>query len=68
MPKLKENAVPFAVIIGIDEDKIVCPDFKCAQKSPDSAVTYDSIETLYLIDDKSAPKYSLIDGLKRLNP
>ena len=64
--KLKENAVPFAVIIGIDEDKIVCPDFKCAQKSPDPAVTYDSIETLYLIDDKSAPKYSLMDGLKRI--
>lgn len=64
--KLKKNIVPFAVITGIDEDKIICPDFKHAQKSPDPVVTYDSIEALYLIDSRAAPKYSLIDGLKRI--
>lgn len=64
--KLRKNIVPFAVITGIDGDKIICPEFKGAQKSSDPAVTYDNIDTLYLIDEKSAPRYSLIDGLKRI--
>ena len=64
--KLKGNVVPFAVITGIEENKIICPSFKCAQKSPNPAVTFDGIHTLYLIDDKAIPKYSLIDGLKRI--
>ena len=33
--KLKESCVPFAVITGYEEDRLLCPDFKCAQKSPD---------------------------------
>lgn len=53
--KLKENSVPFSVIIGLDGDKVICPDFKCAQKSPDPEVTYDNIDTLYTIGDKMAP-------------
>ena len=33
--QLKESCVPFAVITGYEEDRLLCPDFKCAQKSPD---------------------------------
>ena len=64
--KLKENRVPFAVITGIDEDEIICPDFRCAQKSPDPAVVFEGIDTLYIAGEKTAPNYSLIDGLKRI--
>lgn len=64
--RLKGNAVPFAVIIGLDGDRPLCPDFRCAQKAPDPAVSLDGIERLYLIDGETAPKYTLIDGLKRI--
>lgn len=64
--KLKENAVLFAVITGFEGDEIICPDFKCAQQSPNPAVAYDNIDSLYIIGDKSTPKYSLADGLKRI--
>ena len=64
--KLKENSVPFAVITGLDGDKLICPDFRCAQKSPDPAVAYDGIDALYIIGGKTEPKYTLIDGLKRI--
>ena len=36
--KLKGNSVPFAVITGYDGDEIICPDFRCAQKSPEPAI------------------------------
>lgn len=64
--RLKENSVPFAVITGIDGDEILCPDFRCAQKSPDPVVTFDGIAALYIVGDKTAPVYTLTDGLKRI--
>ena len=64
--KLKDNNVPFAVITGYDGDTIICPDFKCAQKSPDPEVNYDGVDSLYIVGDKVAPRYSLADGLKRI--
>lgn len=64
--KLKGNSVPFAVITGYDGDEIICPDFRCAQKSPEPAVTPACIDSLYLIGDRIAPKYKLADGLKRI--
>lgn len=64
--KLKGNSVPFAVITGFDGDKILCPDFRCAQKSPDPEVTYAGIDSLYIIGDKTEPTYTLVDGLKRI--
>lgn len=64
--KLKQNAVSFAVITGFDNDKIICPDFRCAQKSPDPYVTYDVIDSLYIIGEKSSPRFTLIDALKRI--
>ena len=51
--KLKENIVPFTVIMGIDEDKTICPDFKFAQKLHDPEITNDSKDTLFLIDYKA---------------
>lgn len=64
--KLKGSCVPFAVITGFEGDRLLCPDFKCAQKSPDPEISYDSIDALYLIGEKTAPKYTLADGLKRI--
>ncbi len=62
--KLKGNSVPFAVITGYDGDEIICPDFRCAQKSPEPAVTPACIDSLYLIGDRVAPKYTLVDGVE----
>lgn len=64
--RLKGNVVSFAVITGYEGDAIVCPDFRCAQKVPDPAVAYDNIDALYIVGDKGAPRYSLVDGLKRI--
>lgn len=64
--KLKENQVSFAVITGYEGDAVICPDFRCARKAPDPAVTYDNIAELYIIGEKGTPKYSLKDGLKRI--
>lgn len=64
--KLKENAVPFAVIIGCDGDDLICPDFRAAQKSPEPACAYDGISEIIIIGDKCAPKYSLADALCRI--
>lgn len=64
--RLKDNEVDFAIIVGLDGDQIICPDFKAAQKTPNPAVSYDNIDTLYIIGEKEAPKYSLLDGLKRI--
>ncbi len=64
--KLKDNSVSYAVLSGLNGDDIICPDFRCAQKSPDPAVTFGGIEALYLVGDKTVPKYSLADGLKRI--
>lgn len=66
LAKLKNNKVPFAVITGFDGNEIICPDFKCAQESPDPAVAYDGLEALYTVAEEIVPKYSLIDGLKRI--
>lgn len=64
--RLKENRASFAVITGLDGDNISCPDFRCAQQSPDPSVSFAGIETLYIVDDKITPSYSLTDGLKRI--
>lgn len=64
--KLKGNVAPFSVIIGLEGDKILCPSFKCAQKSPDPPVAYGGIDSLYIVGDKVAPKHTLVDGLKRI--
>jgi hypothetical protein len=64
--KLRDNKVPFAVVTGYDDDSLICPDFRAAQKSPEPAVAYDGIIGVFVIGDKTTPQYTLADGLKRI--
>ncbi len=64
--KVKTGEGRYRVIIGYDADLLICPNFTNAQQRPESAPVYADIETLYIIGDKTAPRYTLIDGLKRI--
>lgn len=64
--KLKNCDVPFCVITGVDKDTFACPSFKGAQKSLDLAPSCNEIDVVYIIGDKILPRYTLIDGLKRI--
>lgn len=66
LARLKENRVPFCVITGYDADTLICPDFRCAQATPDPAPAYGGIDTLYIVGEKTEPKYKLLDGLRRI--
>lgn len=56
----------FRVITGYDGDMLICPDFTNAQEKPEGAPSYDEINTIYIVGNKIAPRYTLIDGLKRI--
>jgi len=56
----------FRVITGYDGDALICPDFTNAQKKPEGAPAYEELDVLYIIGDKIAPRYTLTDGLKRI--
>lgn len=58
--------VSCAVIIGYDDSGFICPDYRCAQQCLDRAPTIDEIAAVYIIGEKQAPRYTLIDGLKRI--
>lgn len=64
-PVLAKVKTHFHVIIGYDGDTLLCPDYANAQSRP-SAPEYSEIETLYIIGDKGAPRYTLKDGLDRV--
>ncbi|SFJ93066.1 hypothetical protein SAMN02799624_06637 [Paenibacillus sp. UNC496MF] len=64
--KVKTGGSRFRVITGYDGDALICPDFAHAQVKPQGALSYDELDILYLIGDKSEPRYTLIDGLKRI--
>jgi hypothetical protein len=64
--KVKTGGDRFRVIVGYDGDALLCPDFTNAQRKPEGAPAYDEIEALYIIGGKIAPRYMLIDGLKRI--
>ncbi len=64
--KIKAGDDPFRVLIGYDDDALICPDFSMAQQKPEIAPTYDELDTLYIIGNKTDPLYTLLDGLKRI--
>jgi len=64
--KVKAGAGRFRVIIGYDGNKLLEPDCKRAQKVPKKAPKYEDITALYLIDEKTAPRYLIEDGLRRI--
>lgn len=64
--KVKTGNDRFRVIIGYDGNALICPDFTNAQRKPEAAPSYDELDTIYIIDEKIAPQYTLIDGLKRI--
>lgn len=64
--KVKTGNDRFRVITGYDVDTLICPDFTNAQQKPQGAPSYDELDALYIIGEKIVPRYSLIDGLKRI--
>jgi len=64
--RLKNNVVPFAVVIGYNDDALICPKFRAAQKVPVPEVSYDGIVELYIIEKKIKPRYTIVDGLNRI--
>jgi len=66
LAKVKAGEGRFRVIIGYDGDKLLCPDYKNAQKPPKKAPKYNELEALYIVGDKTQPRYTLKDGLERI--
>ena len=64
--KVKSEGARFRVITGYDGDKLICPDFSGAQDKPEGAPFWDELDILYMIGDKIAPRYTFLDGLKRI--
>lgn len=64
--KVKEGEARFRVITGYDGRALICPDFTNAQHRPTGAPSYCELDALYIICEKTAPHYTLIDGLKRI--
>ena len=64
--KVKTRDGRFRVITGYDDDILFCPDFSNAQQKPQGAPSYDELTDLYRIGNKVAPRYTLVDGLKRI--
>lgn len=64
--KLTGHAVPFCLVTGYDGSRYLLPEFRAAQRCPDRAPTLDEIEAAYIFGEKTTPKYTLADGLKRI--
>lgn len=64
--KVKTGESRFRVVTGYDGDELICPDFTNAQRKPESAPSYGELDALYIVGEKIAPRYTLIDGLKRI--
>lgn len=64
--KVNTGGNRFRVITGYDGDTLVCPDFAGAHNRPEHAPAYDELEALYIIGNKIKPRYTLRDGLERI--
>ena len=60
--RVKSGGARFRVITGYDADTLICPDFGSAQTAP----CYEELDVLYIIGKKTAPRYTFLDGLKRI--
>ena len=56
----------FRVITGYDGDALINPDYANALQQPKDMPTYDDLEVLYIFGEKTAPRYTLKDGLERI--
>jgi len=54
------------MITGYNGAKLLCPEYKGAQRPPKKAPKYAELETLYIFGRKTALRYGLVDGLKRI--
>ena len=64
--KVKDGENRFRVVTGYDSDALICPNFACAQKKPASPPLYEELDTLYIIGESIAPRFSLSDSLERI--
>jgi hypothetical protein len=62
----EKNEGVFRIIIGYDGDTLISPEYTGAQKPPKATPLYDDIEILYIIDDKTQPRYTVRNGLERI--
>lgn len=56
----------FRVIIGIDGDTLMEPDYNGAQNLSGQGITYKELRELYIIGDTVPRRYTEYDGLKRI--
>jgi len=66
--RVKAGAGRHRLITGYDGKKLLEPDYKGAQKPPNpkKPVKYEELEALYIIGEKTQPRYTLKDGLARI--
>jgi hypothetical protein len=64
--RAKTGAGRFRVITGYDGNKLLEPNYKGAQKAPKRRIKYDELEALYIIGEKTEPRYLVMDGLERI--
>ena len=62
----KDAADQYRVITGYDNDALLSPAYTHAQRPPANPPVYGDIEALYVFGGKTAPRYNLLDGLKRI--
>ena len=66
LAKVKDGDERFRVLTGYDGDALICPDFTNAQQKPEAAPCLGDIEALYLFGEKTAPRFTVLDGLRRI--
>ena len=66
LAKVKDGDGRTRVITGYDGDTLICPDFSNAQRKPETAPAYSDLVAIYVIGNKITPRYTVIDGLKRI--
>jgi len=65
--RVKTGRGRFRVILGYDGKKLLESSYESiCHDRPKKAVKYDDIEALYIVGDKTQPRYTLIDGLRRI--
>ena len=73
--KVKSGGPRFYLINGYNGDALICPDFinkwnflknRPEEAGPDGPPSYDDLDVLYIFGDKTARRYTLIDGLHNI--
>jgi len=64
--EVKSGKGRFHLITGYDGDVLIYPDYGAAWDKPNSPPAYDDLVGLYVIGEKTTPRYTLKDGLKNI--